>query len=109
GWFEPSAANLKAVRALEQRECGAALVCKRAGAGLAQRAQAMIARAVVDLERDVDPPLARIERDIDPDRAVDELGRTREPIVAESCRESPEEFDRRGRPRRALGRRRRHH
>ena len=73
-WFDPSAANLKAVGALEHRERGAALVCKRAGAGLAQRAQAMIARAVVDLERDVDSPLARVERDFGPDRAIDELG-----------------------------------
>src|SRR5207245_9609702 len=73
-WLDRSAANLKAVRPLEQGECGAALVCKRAGAGLAQRPQAMIARTVLDLERHIDPPLASVERDFGPDRAVDELG-----------------------------------
>ena len=47
---------------------------QRAGPGFAQNAQAMIAGAVVDLERDVDPSLSRVERDLDLDGAVHELG-----------------------------------
>jgi len=57
----------------------------------------MVAGAVIDLERHVDAPLPRVERDLDAHRAIHELGRAREAIVAETRGKTKDEVHRRGR------------
>src|SRR2546428_5132259 len=95
--LDPALADLESVRALEQRERRAALMRQRPRAGLAENAQAVVAGAVLDLKGDVDSPLARVERDLHADRAIHEIGRAREAIVAQPRRETEDEVDRRSR------------
>ena len=96
-WLDPPLAHLETVRALEQRERRTALMRERARTRLAKDAQAVIAGAVVDLERDVDPPLAGVERDLYLYGAVDELGRSRGAVIANARRKAQNELDRGGR------------
>src|SRR5205814_1092954 len=91
--FDPAWARSDARLALEPGERRASDVRQRAGAGLAQYAQPVVARLVVDDESDVDAPRAGIERDLSAHCAGDELGRAREPVVAQARGQPQDKLD----------------
>ena len=84
--LDPAATDRRSVRALDEREGRSRPMRERPGAGLAEDAEPVVARTVVDGDGDVHAPGAGVERDRHAHRAVDELGRACEPVAAQRGR-----------------------